>query len=52
MELPDEIGKAIRVSSDKVVLLAEIVVVAEPLLILAELIPGYITGSHELAISL
>jgi len=52
MELSDKIGKAIRVSSDEVVFVAKIVIVPEPLLILAELVPGNVFDSHELAILL
>ena len=52
MKLPDKIGKAIRVSSDELIFVTKVVVIPEPLLILVELILGYVVDSHELAISL
>jgi len=52
VKLPDKIGEAIRVRSDKVVFVTEIVVIPEPLLILVVFILGYVAGSHELTISL
>ncbi len=38
MELPDKIGKAIRISSDELIFVTKVVVIPEPLLILVELI--------------
>jgi hypothetical protein len=52
MKLPDKIGKAVQVSSDKLVFVAEIVVIPKPLLILIVFIFGYIARPHELTISL
>jgi hypothetical protein len=52
MKLPDKMGEAIRVSNDKLIFVTKIVVIPEPLLILAVFIFGYVAGSHELAISL